>query len=295
VDRYSSGTHSTELFADAAIDFVDDAAGDDRPFFCYLATMEPHDPRTPPGDFLSRYDHEAIDLPENFARQHPFGNGALDIRDENLAARPRDPAEIRRHVADYYASVTHLDHHLGRVLDALAACGEREDTIVAVTADHGLAVGQHGLMGKQNLYDHSVRVPLLLAGPGVLTDVRRDALCHQYDLNPTLRDLTGLPTPAGVDARSLVPAMEGTDGPYDAVHAAYKDVQRMVRGDRYKLIEYGGDADRRTQLFDLADDPGETENLADDPAHADHLERLRSRLVEWSQPLDGGAGWIDTL
>jgi arylsulfatase A-like enzyme len=291
-DRHASGTHSTELFADATIDFVQDAADGDAPFFAYCATMEPHDPRTPPGEYLSMYDHERIDLPENFATAHPFDNGELDVRDEKLARRPRDPEEIRRHIADYYASITHLDHHIGRVLDALEATGQREDTVVAFTADHGLAVGRHGLMGKQNLYDHSVRVPLLISGPAIPEDERRDALRYQYELYPTLHEVAGLPVPDDVDARSLLATIRQGAAPYEGLCCAYKSVQRMARDDRYKLIEYGAKADRRTQLFDLHEDPHETENLADADAYAEVRDRLRERLLNWCETQGDEVGWL---
>jgi arylsulfatase A-like enzyme len=286
-DRHASGIHSSDLFASAVIDFVRDAADGDEPFFAYMAAMEPHDPRTPPGEYLARYDHRDIDVPENFAREHPFDNGELDVHDEHLATHPRDPAEIRRHVADYYASVTHLDHHIGRVLNALEETGERDTTIVAVTADHGLAVGQHGLLGKQNLYDHSVRVPLVLAGPDLPAGERRDTLCYQSDLYPTLCELADLPIPSDIATESLVPAIRDSGATHrDAVVGAYKNCQRMLREERYKLISYEVDGERTTQLFDLDADPEETENLANDPDHADRLDRMRTTLVERCERLD---------
>src|SRR5439155_24165644 len=105
------------------------------------------------------YDPERVPLPANFRGEHPFDNGDLQVRDELLAPHPRPPAEVRRHLADYYGMISHQDHWMGRVIEAVP-----EDTIVVYTADHGLALGQHGLMGKQNLYDHSIRVPLLMRG-----------------------------------------------------------------------------------------------------------------------------------
>lgn len=280
-DRYASGTHSSELFADAAVEFVEghlDAAAD-RPFFAYLATMAPHDPRTAPGEYLSMYDHEELPLPESFRPEHPFDTGWRG-RDEHLEDHPRDPEKVRRHVADYYAMITHLDAQVGRVLDALAARGELADTLVFFTADHGLAVGRHGLMGKQNLYDHSVRVPLLVAGPGVPEAERRDALTCHVDVYPTLCDLAGLDAPESVEGESLVPTVSDPDArPRDSVFLAYEDVQRALREERFKLIEYHVDGDRRTQLFDTERDPAETTDLSDDAAHADRLERLRERLA----------------
>lgn len=287
-ERYASGIHSTDLFASTVIDFIQDATDENVPFFAYMATMEPHDPRTPPGEFLRRYDHREIELPENFTERHPFDNGELDGRDECLADHPRDPDEIRRHIADYYASITHLDHHVGRVINTLEAAGERENTVVAFTADHGLAVGQHGLMGKQNLYDHSVRVPLVLTGPGIPEDKRCDSLCYQSDLNPTLRDLANLPEPEDIDSKSLTPVFAARDADHrDAIIGAYKSIQRMIREDGYKLIEYAVDGNRTTQLFNIEADPSESKNLADDPEYTDRRDHLRERLISEVDALGG--------
>ncbi|WP_049903340.1 sulfatase-like hydrolase/transferase [Halococcus agarilyticus] len=292
-DGHASGTHSSELFADTTIDFLEEhrRTGNERPFFAYVATMAPHDPRTCPGEFLAMYDHDEIPLPENFAPEHPFDIGWRG-RDERLEDHPREPEKIRRHIADYYAMITHLDAQLGRVFDTLERIGEREHTIVVFTADHGLAVGQHGLMGKQNLYDHSVRVPLVLAGPGVPGAERRETLSCHYDLFPTLCDLAGVDVPDEVEGGSLVPTFDSPDTTLrEHVFLAYEDVQRAIRGERYKLIEYRT-GEGRTQLFDLESDPAETTNLAERDDHAAVRERLRERLrreqAAKSDPLSGG-------
>lgn len=297
-ERYVAGTHSSELFADTTIEFVEAASGEDRPFFAYMATMAPHDPRSAPGEYLRRYDHEDLPLPESFLTEHPFDNGSLRTRDERLAALPRDPAEVRRHLADYYAMITHLDAQVGRVLDALEEASERENTLVVFTADHGLAVGRHGLMGKQNVYDHSVRVPLLLSGPGVPSGERRDALSCHFDLYPTLCDLAGIdaPVPETVDGESLAAVVtEDAAPPRERVLCAYENAQRALRGDRYKLVEYLVDGERHTQLFDLEADPAETENLAGDPDRAEARSRLgramRERQAAMDDPLLADADW----
>jgi arylsulfatase A-like enzyme len=285
-DRCANGTHSSELFADAAIEFLrsHERGDDDRPFFCSLATTAPHDPRTAPGEYLARYDHDDLALPESFRPEHPFDNGTLDIRDENLARHPRDPAEVRRHLADYYAMITHLDAQVGRVLETLRDTGDLANTIVVFTADHGLAVGRHGLMGKQNCYDHSVRVPLILVGPGLPEGVRRDALTTHVDLYPTLGDLTGVDVPDGLDGHSLRPAIEDDTSPRRAIGCAYGDEQRSFRTDESKLIEYLVDGERHFQLFDVAADPHETTNLADEQRET--VADMRERLREWQSAVD---------
>jgi arylsulfatase A-like enzyme len=292
-DRCANGTHSSELFADAAIEFIrshvdgegDRPSGsDDRPFFCSLATTAPHDPRTAPGEYLARYDHDELSLPESFQHEHPFDNGTLDIRDENLAQHPRDPAEVRRHLADYYAMITHLDAQVGRVLETLRETGELANTIVVFTADHGLAVGRHGLMGKQNCYDHSVRVPLIIAGPGLPEDVRRDALTNHTDLYPTLCDMAGVEVPDGIDGHSLRSAIEDGESHRNRIGCAYGDEQRAIRTDGSKLIEYLVDGQRHVQLFDVAADPHETTNLADD--RPETVASMREELREWQSAVD---------
>lgn len=165
-DHITAGKHSSELFADAAIAFLQEHDGA-SPFFMYLSFMAPHDPRTMPREYLEMYDPAAIDLPPNLLPEHPFDNGELRVRDELLEAWPRTPEAIRRHIAEYYAMITHADAQMARVMAALEEAGEAENTIIIFAGDNGLALGQHGLMGKQNLYDHSLRVPLVVSGPGV--------------------------------------------------------------------------------------------------------------------------------
>ena len=282
-NHITAGKHSTDLFADATIDFIDTHASG-SPFFAYVSFMAPHDPRSMPEEFLKLYDPEAIRLPENFMPEHPFDNGWMRGRDEVLAGFPRTEAEIRRHIAEYYAMITHLDAAVGRVLHKLAEKGILENTIIVFAGDNGLAVGQHGLMGKQNVYDHSVHVPLIFAGPGIPQGERREAFVYLLDIFPTLCDFVGTEIPGSVEGESLVPALRDASEPIrEYLHFAYEGFQRGIRDrHQYKLIEYvvGGEH-VQTQLFDLINDPHETVNLANTPQHADALAELRNALRQW--------------
>ena len=284
-DHITLGVHSSELFCEAAIDYLE-GYDSDEPFFMYLSFMAPHDPRTMPREYLDMYDGRAMPLPQNFAPEHPFDNGALRIRDELLAPWPRTPDEIRRHIAEYYAMITHADAQMARVLDALERSGRAENTIIVFAGDNGLALGQHGLMGKQNMYDHSLRVPLIMSGPGIPEGVTSDAFCYLLDIYPTLCDLIGIPTPDSVEGESLVPAMRDGDQIRETMYFAYTDLQRCVRDRRYKLIEYAVDGTRTTQLFNIEADPWETRNLSGKPEYAPQLERLRAELLRWRDRLD---------
>jgi arylsulfatase A-like enzyme len=281
--RHPAGKFSSELFSDEAIGFLRRHDGR-QPFFLYVAYMAPHDPRMAPKPFADLYAPDSIELPKNFLPEHPFDNGEMKVRDEELAPWPRTPEVVRRHIADYYAMITHLDEQIGRVLQALKESGQAENTIIVFAGDNGLAVGQHGLFGKQNLYEHSVRVPLLISGPGLPKGERRAVLCYLHDLFPTLCDLAGVPKPETVESVSLAPALKSSDArARETIFAAYRNVQRMVRDDRLKLIEYYPHdkvGTRKTQLFDVANDPWEMKNLADDPQFGEPLARLRAILGE---------------
>jgi arylsulfatase A-like enzyme len=274
------------LFADAAVDFLT-RYEDEAPFFLYLPFTAPHDPRMAPRKYDSLYRRQDIELPPNFLPRHPFDNGEMVVRDETLAPWPRTPEVVREHIAAYYAMITHLDDQIGRVLRALEDSGHGENTIIIFAGDNGLAVGQHGLMGKQSMYDHSVRVPLVMAGPGLPSGVRRDHLCYLMDIFPTICEMTGLATPDSVEGQSLLPvAADEPDAGRGDLYFAYTGIQRAVRDSRYKLIEYYVDGVRTTQLFDLVANPAETENLAADPGQHEVVERLRQRLRDWQAAAD---------
>jgi len=275
-----------EVFANATIDFLKNRPND-KPFFAYLAFKTPHDPRVVPEKFHKMYDAPKITLPPNFMPQHPFDNGEMRVRDEMLAGFPRTPGEVRGHIAAYYAATTATDDQIERVLKALNKLGLADNTVVVFAGDNGLAVGQHGLMGKQNLYDHSSRVPLVMRGPGIPKGRRSEALCQLYDVCPTLLGMAGLKPPATVDGRDLGPVIRGEKQDVrDATLHAYKDIQRAVRTHDAKLIEYLVKGQRTTQLFDLKNDPWEIKNLADDPAHAEQLKSLRERLEQLYREYD---------
>ncbi len=287
-DIHAGDKFSSELFADAAIEFLNGHSTGD-PFFLYVAFTAPHDPRTAPANYAAHYDPAAMPLPPNALPEHPFDSGDLRLRDEKLAPWPRTPEVIRKHVADYYAMIEHLDFQIGRVLGSLRANGQADDTIVVYTADHGLALGQHGLMGKQNLYEHSLRIPLIVRGPGLPARGEISALTWLADLYPTLCELAGVSVPSSVEAHSLLPLVSGErEQIRDRVYALYKDVQRMVSDGEWKLIrssrsEARGVGTDLLQLFHLTEDPWEMNNRVVDTNQRDRIERLSADLFAWQR------------
>lgn len=278
--------HSSAIFADSFIDHLrEKAARRDAPFFMYLGFTAPHDPRQSPQEYLDLYQRDAIGVPPNFMPEHPFDEGDHRLRDELLAPFPRTKESIQLHRHEYYAIITHMDHQVGRILDALEASGRADNTYVIFTADHGLAVGEHGLMGKQNMYDCSVRIPLIIAGPSIRPGLRVEELVYQHSVYATACELAGIDVPQSVQFPSLAPMLRGEAAPvHDAVFSYYREYQRMVRTKTHKLIVYPHI--KRTQLFDLEKDPWEMNDLSDDPQAATVKSALMERLLAFQRELD---------
>jgi len=273
---------STDVFAETAIKYLTGYAEGKResPFFCYVAFTAPHDPRSPSKDYIGMYLDESIPLPGNFKGMHPFEFDDLNVRDETLAPWPRTPEIIRSSLADYYTLITHLDKRVGDIIETLKKEGLFENTIIVYTADNGLAIGSHGLLGKQDLYEHSIRVPLIISGPGIPKNEVRDAFVYLYDIFPTLVKLCNLPDPDDVDGKNLVPVILGQEKTVrSSLYTAYRNTVRAVRKDEWKLIRYP--QRNYTQLFNLLKDPLEIKNLAELPEYKTKVDEMMKLLGEW--------------
>ncbi len=301
--------HSSELFTEAALELLA-GADDSKPIFLSVAFTAPHDPRDPP---LPWRDRPRPELPQNFAAQHAFDNGHLTLRDEKLAAWPRDPEVVRQQLAEYYGLIEHMDAAIGRILDGLEARQSGRETVIVFAADHGLAVGSHGLLGKQSVYEHSLRAPLIVVGPGVPAGQHVTALTYLLDIHPTLLSFAG-PEPEaepeveadadpdadpeanteakeptwpdasdlGYVARDLAPLWSGERAEVrDSIFLSMGKTQRAVTDGRWKLCVYPRIGHR--QLFDLASDPAEQINLAERPAFVHHIARLQVALEQWQE------------
>jgi len=265
-------------FADAAIRVIH--RDHKKPFFLQVNFTAPHDPLLIPRGYEKMYDPRQMPVPPNFMPQHPFDHGNLRGRDEQLFAWPRTKREVREELAVYYAVISHMDTQIGRILQALEATDQLDNTIVVFTSDHGLAIGSHGLRGKQNMHEHTISVPLIFSGPGIPPNNRCDAQCYLRDLFPTICDLVGIPIPNTVQAHSLKPLLDGeVQTVYSAVFGYYLQFQRMIRTDQWKLICYP-QADRE-QLFNIEKDPFELHDLSQDSHYAKVLTDLRKQLTAW--------------
>ena len=276
----TSKKHACEIFADEAIRFIQKQSS--RPFFAYVPFDGPHDPHIVPDDFPIRYTPDQIPLPPNFLPQHPFDNGEMSIRDEQLLPWPRTEENVRSFLAEYYRYISFLDLQIGRVLAALEASPHAKNTIIVFSADSGVARGSHGLIGKQNLYEHSMRVPLIIAGPGIPENKRTEAMCYLFDVLPTLGKLCGVSGPKTSDGIDFTVSLSDATKPARSqLMFAYRGVQRAFTDGRWKLIRYP-QVDQ-TQLFDLQADPSEVNNLAKKSEFAAKIAELMSGLQQEMQ------------
>ncbi len=282
---WEGGTHWSEVVRDNTLGFLADAKQQEKPFFIYAAFNAPHDPRQAPKEFIDKYPLSRITMPQNFLPEYPHKEDigcSHKLRDENLAPMPRTELSVKTHRQEYYALITHMDAQIGRNHDALDASGQAENTWIFFTADHGLAVGHHGLFGKQNLYDHSVRVPFIVAGPGVAKGARSDTAIYLQDAMATALDLAGAEKPEHIFFNSLRPLLTGAQkqSSYPEVYGAYLELQRAITHEGWKLIAYP--KTKVLRLYHLTDDPQEMTDLAAKAEHAALKKQMLERLVKLS-------------
>ena len=273
-------TFSSTLYTNDAIRFLRSESALSNPFLCYVAFTSPHDPRTPPEHFIKLYDADKIKLPENFKPQHLFDIGTLNIRDELLLPKPLSTEAIKKEIALYYAMVSEMDFQVGRILDALDKSGLRQNTLIVFAGDNGLAVGQHGLLGKQNLYEHSIRVPLIFSGPGIPEGKKYNGYTYLSDIAPTILNHLGLKIPASMEALSHYPVFKNQNAKIRSyIYNLYSTYMRSIKShDEFKLILYNVKGQKTMQLFNLVSDPWETKNLAINPKFANKIIELKNAL-----------------
>jgi arylsulfatase A-like enzyme len=278
---WEGGKHWSEVLKDDAVSYIHEASKKDNPFFMYLAFNAPHDPRQSPQKYLDMYPVDDIIIPANFREDYDF-HGEIGVgpglRDEALAPFPRTELAIKTHLREYYALITHLDEQIGGILAELKVKGLDENTYIFFTADHGLAVGSHGLLGKQNMYDHSIRVPLLVKGPTIPKGQTIDNDVYLQDIMASALEISGQKKPEFIEFNSLLPLAknETKEGSLNTVYGAYLNLQRMVRKDGYKLIVYP--KANTIKLFDLKNDPDEMHDISKAPENQAKVKKLFSAL-----------------
>jgi choline-sulfatase len=321
--RGGTAETGSEWHGDRVMDFLSQRSsiGAKDPFYIHFGFSHPHDTRDGTPDLLAKYgavnhsDQTTLPslhskqppLPQNYLSAHPFDNTHSDVRDEVSVSgvwKRRDEASIRNEIGRQFACSENIDIQVGRVLQELEKSGQLDNTYVIYTADHGIAIGHHGLMGKQNLYQHCWRVPFIISGPGIKPGSRVEGNIYLADLLATFCDLAGITPPETNEGKSFRPVLEGRQSTTrDVLYGVYcggsKPGMRAVKKGDWKLIEYEAPDRkvRQTQLFNLAlnpeellpehksEKPGQT-NLANDPEHSTKLKEMRALLLEQMRMYD---------
>jgi len=285
---WEGGTHWTQVVADDTLAFIDQAKNDDRPFFMYSAFNASHDPRQAPKEYVEMYPLDTIHVPENYLPEYPYADDICGkrLRDERLAPYPRTEYAVKRNRQEYYATITYMDHHIGRMLDALEASGKADNTYIIFTADHGLAAGHHGLLGKQNMYEHSMRPPFIIVGPGLKPNSKIDTPIYLQDAMATALEIAGIEKPSHVEFKSLMPLLMGNEKThYETIYGKYTHTQRMIIDGDWKLVFYPF-ATKKMRLFNLKKDPQEMHDQIDNPEYASLVQRLRARFEDLQVAMD---------
>lgn len=343
--RGGTAETGSEWHGEQVVDYLNErqVAGDTDPFLIYFGFSHPHDTRDGTPDLLAKYgatnhaDPDSLpsahprqpELPTNYLPSHPFPFRLPGARDEERVSgvwMRRDEQTIRNELGREFACSENIDIQIGRVLEKLVEMGELENTYIFYTSDHGIAIGRHGLQGKQNLYEHSWRVPFIVRGPGIPPGSRAPGNAYLLDTLATLCDLAGIQFPATNEGISLKPVLMGhrrsiRDVMYGVFCAETRPGLRSVRKGDWKLIKYDvyDGMYRKTQLFNLAENPHEfieehhdravtaltgmtpqsnQTNLSTDPRFTKKLQEMEALLLEemrrhddpfrlWNQPNDG--------
>ena len=288
---WKGGKHWSEVVAEDTLSFVEQAKEhqDEKPFFAYIAFNAPHDPRQAPKEFIDRYPLKRIQIPKSFLPEYPYKDEIKcphKLRDEKLAPMPRTKHSIKVNRQEYYAIITHMDEQIGRILDGLKASGMEKNTYIFFSADHGLGVGHHGLLGKQNLYEHSTKVPFIVSGPGIPKNKKISAPIYLQDVMPSTLAIAGIKKPDHVQFKDIMPLVSGENNipHYEAIYGAYLDAQRSITVGNEKLLVYPNVPIVR--VYDLMNDPYEIKDIANTKRGKRIASKLFPKLIKLQVEMD---------
>ena len=264
-----------------SIEWMREHANDEKPWALCIHYVSAHAPYTVPRDLLDLYPLDKIELPRTFYKERRPHHAAIEHLRTILAHDAEvDEGLVKLLTASYYAAITYLDREIGQVLDYLDAVEVSDKTRVVYTADHGYSSGNHFILGLFNLYEHSVGVPLIMAGPDIPKGGQVNQLVSHVDLHPTLVDSFGVPARVGLPGQSLWAAMYGDEDLDRPAFAEYHalgstSASYMYRRRQHKLVHHVG---MESQLFDLSVDPDEERDLVALGEGGDTLARLEAEL-----------------
>ncbi|WP_332447301.1 sulfatase-like hydrolase/transferase [Sphaerochaeta sp.] len=288
-DKFNPGVHSSKLLTDTTIRFIKNY-NEGKPFFCYTAYLAPHDPRTMPQEFLDMYKDREITLPENFMPEYPIAYGETHMRDEVLTPYPRTAERMLSELRDYYAMITHLDYEIGRIIAVLKEKDLYNNTLIVLCGDNGLGVGSHAFLGKQNHFEHSIKVPLVFKGPNLPKNHVVESKVYLYDIFPTLCDYLGIEVPESVTGESFYNCFSECKEHRRSMYYSFGSSIRSVRIGDFKLSIYIGEKGELSMLlFNVVADPMELHNLftPNDQRSQEmwqELQRIRREVGDTTRP-----------
>jgi arylsulfatase A-like enzyme len=296
-NRHQIERFDSELFTDAAVEFIGSHRPAGKPFLLFVSYMTPHDPWTPPGKYATMYKPQAIDLPPNFMPRPMNGSKPFkyytnwhgtNLRDEKqMVPFPRTAKGVRKVRSRYYGTITHDDEQIGRILCKLDDRQLAKNTLVIFLADHGISLGAHGISGKQTMYDEGIRLPLIMRYPRLKrSSAENSNLVSLIDIFPTICEAAGIIIPESVEGKSLLD-LYNRQVPWDRKHIFASFVSpirhrlniRCIRTERYKLVHHL--TTEEIELYDLEKDPYELENLAGHRRFAKLQKQLIAQLSVW--------------
>lgn len=264
--------HSDGKTARKAVELIHRYQGLAKPFFLAVGFVRPHVPLVAPRKYFAPYPPEDMvlppkipgdldDIPKTPGNRRTSAKLKLDIRQQKTL------------IAAYYASVSYMDAMTGRVLRALEESGQRDNTIVIFTSDHGYHLGEHDLWSKVSVHEESALVPLIISVPG-----KQPAVCHSFvellDLYPTVSSLCGLKIPGNLQGEDISPMLDNPAVKVrDAILCSGKG--RLYREEKWALLDYG----KTGELYDMEKDPKQYTNLFNHPEYAKVLAELKAKLA----------------
>jgi len=281
---WKGGKHWSEIVADDTLDFLSQAKkhANKNPYFAYISFNAPHDPRQAPKEYIDKYPLNRIKIPTNFLPMYPHKDKIAchhGLRDEKLGPMPRTEHSVKVHRQEYYAIITHMDEQIGRILNGLKKSGLEENTYIFFSADHGLAVGHHGLFGKQNLYEHSTRVPFIVKGPGIPKGKKISAPIYLQDVMATTLAIAEIEKPKHVEFNNILPLARGEtkNSPYKEIYGAYLNVQRSITKNNIKLLVYPDVP--LIRVYNIVKDPDEINDIASTDKGQSLIKKLFPQLL----------------
>lgn len=280
-NKFNPGRFSSEVITESAINFIE-SYQDDKPFYLNVAYLAPHDPRIVEKKYLDMYDNIEVSLFKNFCDEHPFNFGQEIERDETLASRPLNKEWVRAEIKTYYAMITQLDEHLGSIVAKLKEKGIYDNTTIIFTSDNGISLSAHGLMGKQNLYDESIRIPFVIKGTGIRSGQISNRFIQLQDIFPTLVERLELSIDDRLDGYSFARELcESSESQRNEIYLVYTDLIRGLKDKDYKLIYYKPKGEEEViQLFNLKNDPLELNDIAHDKVYEEVKQEYLTKLLD---------------